>query len=84
MATNTTRNLGVRRYFSALSAYRNFETSGTVQYKVVRESMNFLGTVYNATQSLPFDAGTSPNQYTAKAIKQLQYAWDNQWIAPVS
>jgi hypothetical protein len=57
MASNTSINVGVRRFIYSLGQYRNFEPSGT-QYKVVvGRGYEYLGTVYAPGSTIPYDAG---------------------------
>jgi len=81
----TDHNIGSRKYIDGLG-WRNFEPDQTlpVQYKVVRGNLEFLGTTYNAGDTLPYDATPPASVYTATAITILQRYWDQGWIEPVS
>ena len=79
--TNTAANIGIRRNFGTLGD-RNFENSGTVQYKATREPTVFLGTTYHKGDSLTFDVtGTS---YSKLALHQLAQLWNDGWIEPIA
>lgn len=85
MATNTATNIGIRQNFGgSISADRNFEDDGTVQYKCNHEGLCFLGTTYSVGDSLPFDAGGSPNTYTTAALGELLLFWNQGWLTPAS
>lgn len=80
MATNTATNVGIRLNCGTLGD-RNFENSGTVQYKSNRSKLEFQGTLYDAGSTLPFDvAGTS---YSAAALKDLELFWNQGFILPL-
>lgn len=79
MATNTARNIGIRRNFATIGD-RNFENSGTVQYKSLRENLNFLGTLYDIGQNLTFDVGGT--SYSAAALEDLELFWNHGMIEP--
>ncbi len=80
MATNTLVNVGIRRNFATFG-WRNFETSGTVQYVAEREGLDFNGTSYQFGDTLPFDVAAT--SYSASAMAQLQLYWNNGWISPL-
>jgi len=80
MATNTEKNIGYRRDIGTLGP-RNFENTGTVQYKVVRSKLDFLNDEYYFDDVLPFD--NEDDTYSLAAIAQLQLYWDQGWLAPV-
>ncbi len=81
MATNTQINVGLRKNFSV--GDRNFEDSGTVQYKALREKLEFLGTLYSTGDNLPMD-GPGGTSYTASTIALLKRYWEAEWIQPAA
>lgn len=80
MATNTELNIGIRRNFGTLED-RNFETSGDVLYKSSRENLEFLGTLYDSGETLPFNVAST--SYSAAALQDLELYWNQGWIEPV-
>ncbi len=80
MATNTEQNVGIRQNFATFG-YRNFETSGIVEYVARRDNLTFNGTSYDYGQTLPFDVGGV--SYSASAMAQLQLYWNNLLIKPL-
>ncbi len=80
MATNTEQNVGIRQNFPTFG-YRNFETSGIVEYVARRDNLFFNGTSYDYGQTLPFDVGGV--SYSASAMAQLQLYWNNLLIKPL-
>ncbi len=79
--TDTQANVGTRKEFLVLG-YRNFERSGTVQYEARRDNLNFMGTIYNIGDDLPFDVAST--SYSAAAMGQLQLFWDFEFITPLT
>lgn len=77
--TDTQANIGLRKNFVTLGE-RNFERSGTVQYKARREPLNFLGTTYHTGDLLPFNVGGV--SYSKTAMAQLQLFWEQEFITP--
>lgn len=73
--------MGIRRECGTLGM-RNFENSGTVQYKSNRSKLDFLGTQYDVGVTLPFDVGGV--SYSATALAALQLFWDQDWIRPLA
>jgi len=59
MATATAINVGIRRMIYTLSPpqYRNYEVRGGQLYKVIRVTLEYMGTVYQRGQTIPFDGG---------------------------
>jgi hypothetical protein len=54
MATNTSLNVGVRRFvYGAINDFRNFEPGGTVQYVSNRSRLTINGTQYQPGDLLP-------------------------------
>ena len=78
---NTALGIGTRKNFASLGD-RNFEPAGDVQYASRHEGLEFLGTVYHAGDSLPFDVGGT--HYSAAALKDLALYWDQEWLTPLS
>lgn len=79
--TNTQANIGTRKTFVGLGE-RNFEDSGTVQYKCNREPLIFLnGGVFHVGDTLPFDGNSA---YTARTIELLRRFWEEGWIKPAT
>lgn len=79
--TNTQANIGLRRSVGTLGE-RNFENSGTVQYKATRHTLTFLDVGYNGGDALPFDVGGT--SYSAAALAQLELFWNQGWIEPLA
>ena len=84
MATNTAKNIGLRRMIRTLATpqSRNFEANvdPTVQYNALRQPLEFLGTKYNSGDTLPFDVGGT--SYSPKAVQILELYWNQEWIVP--
>lgn len=81
MALNSLTNVGIRRECGTLGM-RNFEDSGTVEYKALREPTIFLGTSYNSGDTLPFDVGGT--SYSLDALAELQQLWNDGNILPLA
>ena len=81
---NTAIGLGTRKNFATLGD-RNFEPDQTnpVQYACNHENLEFLGTIYQPTTTLPFDA-VGNTQYGPFALRCLQLYWDQGWITPLT
>jgi len=86
MASNTALDVGIRRNFATLGD-RNFEPAGalagTNQYSCNYAGLYFMGTKYNAGDTLPFDANGNTT-YSAAAVGLLQLFWDAGWVNPLS
>jgi hypothetical protein len=54
VATNTDRNIGIRRFIrGTINAYRNFEPGGTVQYVSNKSRLLINGVAYQPGDALP-------------------------------
>ena len=54
MATNTSLNVGVRRFvYGAINDFRNFEPGGTVQYASNKSRLTVNGVAYQPGTALP-------------------------------
>lgn len=54
MATNTSTNVGVRRFVpGTINAFRNFELGGTVQYVSNKSRLTINGVAYQPGDALP-------------------------------
>lgn len=84
MATDTAAGIGIRQHFAGLAGGRNFERSGTVQYKSQRQPLNFRGTKYNVGDTLPFDVGSPLSSYSTVALAELHRYWEQGFISPIS
>jgi hypothetical protein len=88
---NTKFDIGIRRNISGLG-YRNFDPAaakaGSVIYisKYTGPTGGGLwwvdGNHYTYGQNLPYDLGTSPEAYTAKATSLLNFYWEQDFIYP--
>ena len=79
MAACTLWDFGIRQNFVTLGD-RNFETSGTVQYKSGVENLYFNGSNYNIGQLLPFDVGGV--SYSPDAVSLLNFYWNQNFLLP--
>lgn len=90
MATNTAVNTGIAEFFPGTTfGQRNFEDSGTVQYKSNTDwgglGLSFNGSNYMKGASLPFDSGGSPaSAYSKSAIELLRNYWNHGLIIPAA
>ncbi len=81
MATETLINVGTRRERGTLGL-RNFEDSGTVQYKSRLTGLWFVnGLTYNIGVTIPFDVGGT--HYSVEAIELLRLYWDQDYLDPL-
>lgn len=80
MATETLINVGIRRNFVGLGD-RNFEDSGTVQYKASRAG-TYNGVAYDIGDAIPFDVDGT--HYSVAIIELLRFFWNQGWIAPIA
>ena len=54
MASNTSMNIGIRRFIrGSVNGYRNFEPGGTTQYVSNKSQLTINGTVYQPGDALP-------------------------------
>ncbi len=82
MATETLINVGSAKNRGALGM-RNFEDSGTVQYKSRLTGLWFVnGSTYNIGVTIPFDVGGT--HYSVGAIALLRFYWDQDYLDPLS
>lgn len=81
--TDTLINHGIRINFPVLGD-RNFETSGTVQYKANRQPLNWFGTAYNVGDLIPFSQGSPLSSYSKAEISLLKKFWEQGWLTPAS
>jgi hypothetical protein len=83
MATNTKSNIGIRRMIYSLPTpeHRNYEPKGGQLYKALRGRLEYKGTVYNAGDTIPYDA-TGGTVYSDDALMEIYF--NQAWIDPVS
>jgi len=81
MATETSIGVGIRR--NTAYGQRNFEDSGTVQYKSSYVNLWWTdGNNYQPGTSLPFDVGGV--SYSKTAVALLLRYWEQTWIEPLA
>jgi len=80
MATNTSIDIGLRRFiYGSINDYRNFEPSGQL-YAAVRDGYEYQGVVYDAGDAIPFDVGGT----SYSGLAQLERDFNSGWIDPAS
>lgn len=80
MATNTAMNVGIRR--NTPFGMRNFEDDGTTQYASNHDGLDYLGTLFDAGDTITFDVGGT--SYSADGVELLRRYWNQNWIEPLS
>ena len=83
MATNTSMNIGIRRYNEY--GYFNYEPKGGADYTSARENLDWGGTLYDIGDAISYDAKLTSQSaqndcYSDDALMEVYF--NNGWVVP--